>query len=224
VNERKQAEGWFDISTLKEPFRVEGKKTMGYEIAEQMGWELPEAVIYPTGGGVGLIGMWKAFDEMEQLGWIGSKRPKMIAVQAAGCAPIPKAWQDHNQVSEMWQNAQTLAAGLRVPKAYGDYIILDILKKSGGAAIEATDDEIMEAFHDWASREGIFAAPEGAASLVAYRKLLAIGFLKPEDKVVLFNTGSGLKYIDIISEYANRRTQKITAPAARHIGGIIGPY
>ena len=224
VNERKQAEGWFDISTLKEPFRVEGKKTMGYEIAEQMGWELPEAVIYPTGGGVGLIGMWKAFDEMEQLGWIGSKRPKMIAVQAAGCAPIPKAWQDHKQVSEMWQNAQTLAAGLRVPKAYGDYIILDILKKSGGAAIEATDDEIMEAFHDWASREGIFAAPEGAASLVAYRKLLAIGFLKPEDKVVLFNTGSGLKYIDVIAEYANRRAQKTPAPKTRHIGGIIGPY
>jgi threonine synthase len=224
VNDRKQAEGWFDISTLKEPFRVEGKKTMGYEIAEQMGWELPEAVIYPTGGGVGLIGMWKAFDEMEQLGWIGSKRPKMIAVQAAGCAPIPKAWQDHKQVSEMWQNAQTLAAGLRVPKAYGDYIILDILKKSGGAAIEATDDEIMEAFHDWASREGIFAAPEGAASLVAYRKLLAIGFLKPGDKVVLFNTGSGLKYIDVIAEYANRRAQKAPVPKSRHIGGIIGPY
>ncbi len=224
VNERKQAEEWFDISTLKEPFRVEGKKTMGYEIAEQMGWELPEAVIYPTGGGVGLIGMWKAFDEMEQLGWIGSKRPKMIAVQAAGCAPIPKAWQDHKQVSEMWQNARTLAAGLRVPKAYGDYIILDILKKSGGAAIEATDDEIMEAFHDWAEHEGIFAAPEGAASLVAYRKLLAIGFLKPEDKVVLFNTGSGLKYIDVIAKYANRRVQKTPAPKARHIGGIIGPY
>ena len=224
VNERKEAAGWFDISTLKEPFRVEGKKTMGYEIAEQMGWELPEAVIYPTGGGVGLIGMWKAFDEMEQLGWIGSKRPKMIAVQAAGCAPIPKAWQDHKQVSEMWQKAQTLAAGLRVPKAYGDYIILDILKKSGGAAIEATDDEIMEAFHEWASREGIFAAPEGAASLVAYRKLLAIGFLKPEDKVVLFNTGSGLKYIDVIAEYANRSAQKSAAPKARHIGGIIGPY
>ena len=148
----------------------------------------------------------------------------MIAVQAAGCAPIPKAWQDHKQVSEMWQNAQTLAAGLRVPKAYGDYIILDILKKSGGAAIEATDEEIMEAFHDWASREGIFAAPEGAASLVAYRKLLAIGFLKPEDKVVLFNTGSGLKYIDVIAEYANRRAQKTPAPKARHIGGIIGPY
>jgi threonine synthase len=224
VNERKQAEGWFDISTLKEPFRVEGKKTMGYEIAEQMGWELPEAVIYPTGGGVGLIGMWKAFDEMEQLGWIGSARPKMIAVQAAGCAPIPKAWQDHKQVSEMWPNAQTLAAGLRVPKAYGDYIILDILKKSGGAAIEATDDEIMEAFQEWASREGIFAAPEGAASLVAYRKLLAIGFLKPEDKVVLFNTGSGLKYIDVIAEYANRSAQKAAPPKARHIGGIIGPY
>jgi threonine synthase len=224
VNERKQKERWFDISTLKEPFRVEGKKTMGYEIAEQMGWELPEAVIYPTGGGVGLIGMWKAFDEMEQLGWLGSARPKMIAVQAAGCAPIPKAWQDHKQVSEMWQNAQTLAAGLRVPKAYGDYIILDILKKSGGAAIEATDDEIMEAFHDWARREGIFAAPEGAASLVAYRKLLAIGFLKPQDKVVLFNTGSGLKYIDVIAEYAIKSAQKSAVPKSRHIGGIIGPY
>lgn len=224
VNERKQAEGWFDISTLKEPFRVEGKKTMGYEIAEQMGWKLPEAVIYPTGGGVGLIGMWKAFDEMEQLGWIDGRRPKMIAVQAAGCAPIPRAWQDHKQVSEMWQNAQTLAPGLRVPKAYGDYIILDILKKSGGAAIEASDDEIMEAFHEWAEHEGIFAAPEGAASLVAYRKLCEIGFLKPEDKVVLFNTGSGLKYIDVIADYASRRRQKASAPKSRHIGGIIGPY
>jgi len=224
VNERKQAEGWFDISTLKEPFRVEGKKTMGYEIAEQMGWQLPEAVIYPTGGGVGLIGMWKAFDEMEELGWIDSKRPKMIAVQASGCAPIPKAWQDHKQVSEMWQNAQTLAAGLRVPKAYGDYIILNILKKSGGAAIEATDDEIMEAFREWAEHEGIFAAPEGAASLVAYRKLLAIGFLKAQDKVVLFNTGSGLKYIDVIAEYASKHAQKAAAPKSRHIGGIIGPY
>src|SRR6185312_14188501 len=224
VNERKQAEGWFDISSLKEPFRVEGKKTMGYEVAEQLGWKLPDAIFYPTGGGVGLIGMWKAFDEMQQLGWIGSERPKMIAVQAAGCAPIPRAWDEHKPTSEFWQDAHTIAAGLRVPKAYGDYIILDILKKSGGAAIEATDDEIMEAFHDWASREGIFAAPEGAASLVAYRKLLAIGFLKPEDKVVLFNTGSGLKYIEVIAEYANRRAQKITAPAARHIGGIIGPY
>ena len=224
VNERKQAEGWFDISTLKEPFRVEGKKTMGYEIAEQMGWKLPEAVIYPTGGGVGLIGMWKAFDEMGQLGWIGNARPKMIAVQAAGCAPIPKAWQDHKQVSEMCQDAHTIAAGLRVPKAYGDYIILDILKKSGGAAIEATDAEIMEAFRYWAEHEGIFAAPEGAASLVAYRKLLSIGFLKPEDKVVLFNTGSGLKYIDVIAAYAKSRAPQKTAPASRHIGGIIGPY
>jgi threonine synthase len=224
MNERKQAEGWFDISTLKEPFRVEGKKTMGYEIAEQMGWKLPEAVIYPTGGGVGLIGMWKAFDEMEEWGWIDGKRPKMIAVQAAGCAPIPRAWQDHKQVSEMWQNAQTLAPGLRVPKAYGDYIILDILKKSGGAAIEASDDEIMEAFHEWAEHEGIFAAPEGAASLVAYRKLYEIGLLKPEDKVVLFNTGSGLKYIDVIADYASRRGQKASAPKSRHIGGIIGPY
>jgi len=224
VNERRHAEGWFDISTLKEPFRVEGKKTMGYEIAEQMGWKLPDVVIYPTGGGVGLIGMWKAFEEMEQLGWIGSERPKMIAVQAAGCAPIPKAWQEHKATSEMWSNAQTIAAGLRVPKAYGDYIILDILKKSGGAAIEATDDEIMEAFDDWARHEGVFAAPEGAASLVAYRKLLAIGFLKPQDKVVLFNTGSGLKYIDVIAAYADRHKSPSTTPKARHIGGIIGPY
>ncbi|HLH06306.1 MAG TPA: threonine synthase [Terriglobales bacterium] len=224
VNERKQAEGWFDISTLKEPFRVEGKKTMGYEIAEQMGWTLPDAVIYPTGGGVGMIGMWKAFDEMEQLGWIGSARPKMIAVQAAGCAPIPKAWQEHKPVSEMWQNAQTLAAGLRVPKAYGDYIILDILKKSGGAAIEATDNEIMEGFRDWAEHEGVFAAPEGAASLAAYRKLRSIGFLKPSDKVVLFNTGSGLKYIDVIAEYASREQGKAALPKSRQIGGIIGPY
>lgn len=223
VNERKQSEGWFDISTMKEPFRVEGKKTMGYEIAEQLGWILPDAVIYPTGGGVGMIGMWKAFEEMEQLGWIGSARPKMIAVQAAGCAPIPKAWQEHKQVAEPWQNAHTLASGLRVPKAYADYLILDILKKSDGAAIEATDDEIMQAFNEWAQHEGIFAAPEGAASLVAYKKLLAIGFLKPTDKVVLFNTGSGLKYIDVIAAYRNKG-QNAPAPKSRHIGGIIGPY
>ena len=210
IGERKQKEGWFDISTLKEPFRVEGKKTMGYEIAEQMNWTLPEAVIYPTGGGVGMIGMWKAFDEMEKLGWIGSKRPKMIAVQAAGCAPIPKAWEEHKAVSEAWQNASTLAAGLRVPKAYADYIILDILKQSQGTAVTATDDEIMQAFQEWSRDEGIFAAPEGAASLVAYKKLKASGFLKPNDTVVLFNTGSGLKYIDVIAGYL----QKHTASAA----------
>lgn len=204
IGERKQKEGWFDISTLKEPFRVEGKKTMGYEIAEQMNWTLPDAVIYPTGGGVGMIGMWKAFDEMEKLGWIGSKRPTMIAVQAAGCAPIPKAWEQHKTVSEAWQNASTLAAGLRVPKAYADYIILDILKQSQGTAVTATDDEIMGALQEWSREEGIFAAPEGAAALVAYKKLKVSGFLKPNDTVVLFNTGSGLKYIDVIAAYLQK--------------------
>ena len=198
VNERKQAEGWFDISSLKEPFRVEGKKTMGYEVAEQMEWKLPDAIFYPTGGGVGLIGMWKAFDEMQQLGWIGPERPKMIAVQAAGCAPIPKAWDEHKPTSEFWQNAHTIAAGLRVPKAYADYIILDILRASKGTAVSATDAEMLQAVSSMASKEGIFAAPEGAATLVGYEKLLAAGFLKPTDKVVLFNTGSGLKYIDVV--------------------------
>ena len=200
VNERKQAEGWFDISTLKEPFRVEGKKTMGYEVAEQLNWELPDAIFYPTGGGVGLIGMWKAFDEMEQLGWIGSKRPKMITVQAAGCAPVVKAWNEHKPVAEMWQNAQTSAAGLRVPKPYADYIILDILKQSGGTAIAVSDGQIMQAVKEWASREGVFAAPEGAASLAAYKVLLEQKFLKSTESVVLFNTGSGLKYIDVIAQ------------------------
>ena len=204
VNERKQAEGWFDISTLKEPFRVEGKKTMGYEVAEQLNWELPDAIFYPTGGGVGLIGMWKAFDEMEQLGWLGKtagyKRPKMIAVQASGCAPVVKAWNEHKPVAEMWQNAQTSAAGLRVPKPYADYIILDILKQSGGTAIAVSDAQIFQAVEEWASHEGVFASPEGAASLAAYKILLEQKFLKPTDKVVLFNTGSGLKYIDVIAQ------------------------
>ena len=204
VNERKQAEGWFDISTLKEPFRVEGKKTMGYEVAEQLNWELPEAIFYPTGGGVGLIGMWKAFDEMEQLGWLKKtasyKRPRMIAVQASGCAPVVKAWNEHKPVAEMWQGAHTSAAGLRVPKPYADYIILDILKQSGGTAIAVSDAQIFQAVQEWASREGVFAAPEGAASLAAYKILLEQKFLKPTDKVVLFNTGSGLKYIDVIAQ------------------------
>jgi threonine synthase len=201
VNERKQAEGWFEISTLKEPFRVEGKKTMGYEVAEQLNWELPDAIFYPTGGGVGLIGMWKAFDEMEQLGWLkSSKRPKMIAVQADGCAPVVKAWNEHKPVAEMWQNAHTSAAGLRVPKPYADYIILDILKQSGGTAIAVSDAQIFQAVEEWASKEGVFASPEGSASLAAYKILLEQKFLKPSDKVVLFNTGSGLKYIDVIAQ------------------------
>ena len=220
IAERKQAEGWFDISTLKEPFRVEGKKTLGYELFEQLG-RLPEAIIYPTGGGVGLIGMWKAFEEMEALGWVGQERPRMIAVQSTGCAPIPKAFDEGKPASEAWANAATLAAGLRVPKAYGDYIILDILRKSGGTAVAVSDAEIMEALREWAQREGIFAAPEGAASLAAYRRLRASGFLKPGEVTVLFNTGSGLKYIDVIAA----AMETAAAPAGgRQAGGIIGPY
>ncbi len=222
VAERKEKEGWFDVSTLKEPFRVEGKKTMGYEVAEQLDWKLPQGIIYPTGGGVGLIGMWKAFEEMEQLGWIGPERPKMVTVQAAGCAPIVKAWEAGKSASEMWAGAETFAAGLRVPKAYGDYLILDILKKSGGAAVAATDDEIFAAMRHWASVEGVFAAPEGAASLVAYQKLRASGFFRADDKVVLFNTGSAYKYLDLMN--AKGRTARPVPPASRNIGGIIGPY
>jgi len=219
-------DGWFDVSTLKEPFRVEGKKTMGYEVAEQLQWKLPQGIIYPTGGGVGMIGMWKAFDEMEELGWIGAERPKMITVQAAGCAPIVKAWEAGKSASgvwtsEMWTDAATFAAGLRVPKAYGDYLILDILEKSQGTAVAATDEEILAAMRHWASVEGIFAAPEGAASLVAYQTLRASGFLSADDKVVLFNTGSAYKYLDMIEAQEKQARPK---PPARSIGGIIGPY
>ncbi len=216
-------EGWFDVSTTKEPYRVEGKKTMGYEVAEQLGWKLPQGIIYPTGGGVGLLGMWKAFDEMEKLGFIGPERPNMISVQSSGCAPIVKAWDEGRTESEMWPHAATLAAGLRVPKPYGDYLILDILKKSGGLALAATDIEILEATRHWAKVEGIFAAPEGAASLVAYQKLLASGFFGAEDTVVLFNTGSGLKYLDVL-DTDTKDAQTERQPATRAIAGIIGPY
>ncbi|HTZ72386.1 MAG TPA: threonine synthase [Candidatus Aquilonibacter sp.] len=240
-------DGWFDVSTTKEPYRVEGKKTMGYEVAEQLGWKLPQGIIYPTGGGVGLLGMWKAFEEMEALGWIGSEggvphvsprlrdvgistgRPKMVCVQSAGCAPVVKAWEEGKSSMEMWTNAATLASGLRVPKPYGDYLILDILKKSKGIAVSATDEEILEAARHWAKVEGIFAAPEGAACLVAYRKLRASGFFKPEDTVVLFNTGSGMKYLDVLDvpgkNVARAPANSASAkPAVRHIAGIIGPY
>ena len=222
VAERKEKEGWFDVSTLKEAFRVEGKKTMGYEVAEQLNWQLPVGIIYPTGGGVGMIGMWKAFDEMEHLGWIGSERPKMVTVQAAGCAPIVKAWEAGKSASEMWAGAETFAAGLRVPKAYGDYLLLDILKASHGTAVAATDSEILDAVRHWASVEGVFAAPEGAAALVAYQKLRASGFFGEDDKVVLFNTGSGYKYLDLLEPQKGSQVSK--APASRNMGGIIGPY
>ena len=204
VAERKKQEGWFDISTLKEPFRVEGKKTMGYELVEQLGWEYPHAVFYPTGGGVGLIGMWKAFEEMEQLGWVKpGKRPRMIAVQAAGCAPVARAYDAGAHVSQMWQNASTFAAGLRVPKPYGDTIMLDILRASEGIALAVTDEEILASILDWARNEGIFLSPEGASVTVAYDKLLADGTLTDSDRVVLFNTGAGLKYTDVTAEAMN---------------------
>jgi threonine synthase len=224
-------DAWFDVSTTKEPYRVEGKKTMGYEVAEQLGWKIPQGIIYPTGGGVGLLGMWKAFEEMEALGWIGPERPRMIVVQSAGCAPIVKAWDEGKPASEAWPNAATLASGLRVPKPYGDYLILDILKKSKGTAVTATDEEILEATRHWSKTEGIFAAPEGAASLVAYRKLRATGFFQPEDTVVLFNTGTGLKYLDVLDGTTTHvapdafvRGASPQKPPARQIAGIIGPY
>jgi threonine synthase len=193
VNERKQAEGWFDISSLKEPFRVEGKKTMGYELVEQLGWQYPDAVFYPTGGGVGLIGMWKAFEEMEQLGWVApGKRPKMIAVQSSGCAPIARAFDEGKPSSEAWQNASTFASGLRVPKAYGDTIILDICRSSSGISLAIPDDVIFQSLLDWSRNEGILLSPEGAASTAAYDHLLGTGYLKSTDRCVLFNTGAGL--------------------------------
>jgi threonine synthase len=199
VAERKDREGWFDMSTLKEPYRVEGKKTMGYEVAEQFNWELPGAIFYPTGGGVGMIGMWKAFDELEQLGWIGTRRPKMIAVQADGCQPIVLAFEQGAPRTEFWQNASTVAAGLRVPKPLGDVLILNILRESAGTAIAISDEEILDAGRELASLEGIFAAPEGAACVAAARKLLATGFLERSERIVLYNTGSGLKYLDAYS-------------------------
>jgi threonine synthase len=201
VAERKQAEGWFDVSTLKEPFRVEGKKTMGYELVEQLGWEFPDAVFYPTGGGVGLIGMWKAFAELEELGWVRpGKKPRMIAVQSTGCAPVARAFDEGAESSQMWQNAATFAAGLRVPKPYGDAIMLEILRASGGVALAVSDAQILASLKDWARHEGIFLSPEGAAATAAYDHLLATGFLKKEDRVVLFNTGAGLKYTDVTAE------------------------
>ncbi len=226
----KNTDGWFDVSTLKEPFRVEGKKTMGYEVAEQMNWKLPQGIIYPTGGGVGMIGMWKAFDEWRS--WAGSVRASEDDHRASGWLRADRQGLGgrkecfRSMDSEMWADAATFAAGLRVPKAYGDYLILDILEKSHGTAIAATDEEILAAVRHWASVEGVFAAPEGAASLVAYQKLRASGFFSAEDKVVLFNTGSAYKYLDMIA--AQEKKARPETPAARNIGGniggIIGPY
>ncbi len=197
VASRKEIEGWFDISTLKEPYRVEGKKTMGYELAEQFDWELPEVVIYPTGGGTGLIGMWKAFDEMEQMGWIGSERPRMISVQAEGCAPIVRAYNSGNEHAEPWIDAETIAAGLRVPAAVGDFLMLKAIRDSGGCALSVTDEELMASASKMATAVGSFPAPEGAATLSALEKLIAQNLVNERDRVVLFNTGTGLKYIEL---------------------------
>jgi threonine synthase len=195
VGRRKDKEGWFDVSTLKEPYRVEGKKTLGYELAEQLDWKLPDVIIYPTGGGTGLIGMWKAFDEMEQMGWISSKRPRMVTVQAAGCAPIVRALEEGKRLADEFPNAATVASGLRVPKAVGDFLILDAIRASGGTAIAVTDDELIQATREVGSVEGIFCAPEGAACLPALQKLIESRQVSKDETVVLFNTGAGVKYL-----------------------------
>ncbi len=219
VAERKDAEGWFDVSTLKEPYRIEGKKTMGYEVAEQLGWTLPDAIFYPAGGGVGLIGMWKAFAEMETLGWISSKRPKMIAVQTEGCQPVVYAFERGESKSQFWDNAHTVAAGLRVPKPLGDVLMLDAIRKSGGTAIAVSDEELLDACVELGADEGIFAAPEGGACVAALQKLLANGFLKPDQRIVLYNTGAGIKYLEAFST----RFPRLTASEQDKLGGLITP-
>jgi threonine synthase len=196
VAKRKEAEGWFDVSTLKEPYRVEGKKTMGYELAEQFDWTLPDVIMYPTGGGTGLIGMWKAFDEMENMGWIGPKRPRMVSVQSATCAPIVRAFENGERFADEFENASTVASGLRVPKAIGDFLILDAVRASGGTAISVTDEELVAAVREIGAAEGIFAAPEGAACLPALRKLIDRGEVNEGETVVIFNTGAGVKYLE----------------------------
>ena len=192
----------FDVSTLREPYRVEGKKTMGYEIAEQMGWTLPDAILYPTGGGTGIVGMWKAFAEMEAMGWLDGKRPKMFAVQSDGCAPIVKAFNEGSEFAAPWENPSTLAAGIRVPAAIGDYLILQALRESGGGALTVTDAEILADMRAVASLEGIFVCPEGAAIAAALRRLIADGALSSDESILLLNTGSGLKYLDMIRQPA----------------------
>src|SRR5450432_2438003 len=196
VAENKDREHWYDVSTLKEPYRVEGKKTMGYELWEQFGGKLPDVVLYPTGGGVGLIGMCKAFDEMQEIGWIGTERPRMVAVQAEGCAPIAKAWAEHRDKADFFPNAATMASGLRVPGPLGDLLILRMLKQTKGTALTVSDEEMLLDGKELAAQEGIFAAPEGAATVSAARKLAASGWIKPDETVVLFNTGTGYKYAE----------------------------
>jgi threonine synthase len=200
IAEKKASEGWFDVSTLKEPYRVEGKKTMGYEIAEQLNWRLPDVIIYPTGGGTGLVGMWKAFAELEELSWIGAERSRMVSVQASGCAPIVKAFDDNKAAAEPWQNAQTLASGLRVPQAVGDFLILQAIRESRGTALSVSDDEMLAEIPRVAKAEGIFFCPEGAACVAALRRLVTQEWIKPSEEVLILNTASGLKYLDVIKD------------------------
>ncbi|HET6891062.1 MAG TPA: threonine synthase [Pyrinomonadaceae bacterium] len=199
VAKRKEAEGWFDVSTLKEPYRIEGKKTLGYELAEQLNWTLPDVIVYPTGGGTGLIGMWKAFDEMEQLGWIGPERPRMITVQASGCAPIVQAFQEGKRFADEFPDASTVASGLRVPRAIGDFLIIDALRASKGTAVAVSDEELVAATGEIGALEGLFCAPEGAACIPALRKLIAAEQVNAQERVVLFNTGAGVKYLEAYS-------------------------
>ncbi len=197
AGDKARDEGWFDLSTFKEPYRMEGKKIMGYELAEAFDWELPDVIIYPTGGGTGLVGMWKAFAELEELGWLkNTKRPRMVSVQAEGCAPVVKAFQAGASFCDFWLDAHTIASGLRVPKSFADHLILHDLYESNGIAVAVNDESILEAQHQLATQEGIFAAPEGAATLAALKELTKTGWLQPEEKIVLFNTGSGLKYLN----------------------------
>lgn len=203
VAERKEEMGWFDISTLKEPYRLEGKKTMGLELAEQFNWQLPDVIFYPTGGGTGLIGMWKAFDELKRLGWISAKMPRMVSVQASGCDPITRAFEQKSMESRFFENAQTMAAGMRVPKAFGDTLILEALYESGGCAVSVSDEEIFDSLSEMARQEGLVVCPEGAATWAALKRLIESKAVEPGDKVVLFNTGSGLKYPDALSHICN---------------------
>jgi threonine synthase len=194
VREGTPVRGWFDVSTLKEPYRVEGKKTMGLELAEQLGWELPDVVLYPTGGGTGLVGMWKAFQELEAVGWIGPKRPRMVAVQSEGCAPIARAFHNGDEFAQPWENAQTMASGIRVPAAVGDFLMLRALRESGGTAVTVSDAEIDAGTRLITGLEGLFVCPEGGAVVAGLQKLAASGWVRPDEQVVLFNTGTGLKY------------------------------
>ncbi len=200
IARRKDAEGWFDLSTLKEPYRIEGKKTLGYELAEQLNWKLPDVILYPTGGGTGLIGMWKAFDEMEALGWIDKERPRMFSVQARGCAPIVRAFETGEGFAAEFPNAHTIASGLRVPKATGDFLILEILRESNGGAVAVDDDKMIRTVREVGSSEGFFVAPEGAACFVALKSLRAAGKIDIGKRVVIFNTGSGIKYLDCFND------------------------